>query len=113
MSQPDPTRGNRSQAINPRFREISRVIMDSQYEAGIETYGTPLMTFNGRQALKDLLAEWVDLGQYATQELMEREYLESLLREAIEYIRSSAFTSHYSFFINWVIRVEEVLDVPN
>lgn len=39
---------------------------------GIETYGTSLMTHNGRSALRDALDEALDLAQYLKQALMEQ-----------------------------------------
>lgn len=38
---------------------------------GVERYGSPLMSHNGRDALRDLAEEVVDGVQYATQALME------------------------------------------
>ena len=42
-------------------------------EQGIRTYGRPLETFNGRDALLDAYHEALDLCQYLKQELMERD----------------------------------------
>lgn len=49
-------------------------------QKGIRTYGTSLMTFNGRSALQDALDEALDLAQYLQQEMMERHALEAELR---------------------------------
>lgn len=40
---------------------------------GIRTYGMPLETFNGRDALLDAYHEALDLCQYLKQALMERD----------------------------------------
>ena len=41
-------------------------------EVGLERYGMPLMTFNGRNALRDLYDEVIDAMFYLTQYGMER-----------------------------------------
>jgi hypothetical protein len=45
---------------------------------GKEHYGTPLQTFNGRDALADAFQESLDLLQYLTQALLEREAFEGI-----------------------------------
>ena len=40
---------------------------------GMETYGTPLQPFNGRDALQDALEEALDLAAYIKQAIMERD----------------------------------------
>lgn len=49
---------------------------------GIETYGKPLQTFNGRDALWDAFEEALDLCQYLAQALMERNYMAEALKNA-------------------------------
>lgn len=46
--------------------------MKQRREDGIEKYGTPLMTHNGRNALVDAYQEVLDLAVYIKQELLER-----------------------------------------
>lgn len=40
-------------------------------DLGVQRYGTPLHTFNGRVAARDLYEELVDATQYAVQQYME------------------------------------------
>ena len=49
---------------------------------GIETYGKPLQTFNGRDALWDAFEEAMDLCQYLAQALMERNHITEALQNA-------------------------------
>lgn len=49
---------------------------------GKETYGAPLTTFNGRDALKDALEEALDLTQYLFQAILERDQLLTELARA-------------------------------
>jgi hypothetical protein len=44
-------------------------------KAGIETYGTPLESHNGRDALQDAYEEALDLACYLKQAMIEREPL--------------------------------------
>lgn len=48
----------------------------SRQEIGLETYGTPLQSYNGRDAFADALQELLDLCNYLKQLMMEsnREY---------------------------------------
>jgi len=43
-----------------------------QYKKGIEKYGKPLTTFNGRDAYSDSMQELVDLAMYVNQLRIER-----------------------------------------
>lgn len=60
--------------------------MQERHRIGIEKYGTPLQSFNGRRALVDLYQELLDAVVYAKQELLERDRL----REEVERLRSYA-----------------------
>jgi hypothetical protein len=42
-----------------------------RYLFGFETYGTPLQTFNGRDALQDAMEEALDACQYLYQHMRE------------------------------------------
>jgi hypothetical protein len=67
--QPSPT-------TNPNSRLVTEALIDLLRERsakGIETYGTPLMTHNGRDAQRDALEEALDLCQYLMQMKMEEE----------------------------------------
>lgn len=61
--------------ISGRRPVLARVIADleARTQKGIETYGRPLETFNGRSSLIDLGQELADALQYITQLLMEQE----------------------------------------
>lgn len=54
---------------------IDQVIKDlkARVFVGIQKYGTPLKTHNGRDALVDAYQEALDLCMYLKQEIMERE----------------------------------------
>ena len=52
-----------------------------QVEKGRETYGTELMTFNGRDAGADAMQELADAVQFVTQLRMENEYLRARCRQ--------------------------------
>lgn len=47
--------------------------LEARKEQGIEKYGTPLQTHNGRRPLVDLYQELLDAVQYLKQHLMEQE----------------------------------------
>jgi len=47
--------------------------MEARRQMGIEKYGTPLQTFNGRDAMVDAYQELLDLCVYFKQKLMEQE----------------------------------------
>ena len=64
---PEPRPGARSV-----FPEVRR-LMDERERKGIETYGRPLETFNGRSSLRDATEEALDLSQYLVQLRMELE----------------------------------------
>lgn len=46
--------------------------IQARREIGIQRYGSPLMTHNGRDAIQDAWEEAVDLAAYLTQMRMER-----------------------------------------
>jgi hypothetical protein len=46
--------------------------LEKRNQIGIETYGTPLQTFNGRHALQDALEEALDACQYLWQDAREK-----------------------------------------
>jgi len=50
-----------------------------QYKKGMDTYGKPLTTFNGRAVGKDILEELVDSAQYAQQLVMEAQAMAEVL----------------------------------
>ena len=47
-------------------------LLRERQQKGIETYGTSLFTFNGRDSTRDLVEELVDAAQYALQWQIER-----------------------------------------
>ncbi len=71
MTQPMPKPGKVN--VSPvAIRRLSDPIIQRTNQ-GIQTYGTPLQTFNGRDALRDCLEELVDATLYLMQAIMERE----------------------------------------
>ncbi len=69
--------GDQALPVAGRERVTDALIEDlrARTALGIQRYGRPLETFNGRDALKDALEECLDLAQYLKQALMERDAL--------------------------------------
>jgi len=67
--EPPPTQNANSQTVT------NKVIADllAKSNAGTRKYGTPLMTYNGRDALVDVYQECLDQAQYLKQAIMEDE----------------------------------------
>ena len=61
---------------NELFHELVTEQIQRRIDKGMETYGTPLKPFNGRDALQDALEEAIDLVFYLTQAIYERDYKE-------------------------------------
>ena len=61
--------------ITGRLTVIDYVLADMQERAaaGVQKYGTPLQTHNGRDALWDAYQEALDLCVYLRQAILERE----------------------------------------
>jgi hypothetical protein len=68
--QPKPVRGGR--LVAPHARVFFEQVLQEQEAKGLAKYGTPLMTDNGRNPLKDLLGELIDAVMYCSQALMEQ-----------------------------------------
>jgi len=79
--QPTPSNSPNSKPIEERYIVDWGETRYKQYKKGLETYNTPLMTHNGRDAGQDALDELVDAGRYITQLRMEKEALEARVRE--------------------------------
>lgn len=65
--QPMPTVSEKSRDVQGSLIEMVR----ERRQLGIQRYGSPLMTHNGRNALQDALEEAVDLSAYLMQLRME------------------------------------------
>lgn len=74
--QPLPSAGR--QSVTRAVRDL----LDQRERKGVETYGTTLQTFNGRDAGRDLVEELIDGVQYAMQLRLERGALEVRCTEA-------------------------------
>lgn len=59
---------------------------------GIEKYGTSLMTFNGRDAVRDILEEDLDRLQYTMQMVMEQEWRQVQLQSALSLLTASSLS---------------------
>lgn len=55
--------------------EAVKTDLDKRIALGIQRYGKPLQTFNGRDALQDAYEEALDLVHYLKQAIMERDAL--------------------------------------
>jgi hypothetical protein len=75
--QPLPTEGQQDvqEALIARLKQRRAL--------GIERYGRPLKTFNGRKALQDLLEELLDGANYALQAEMEWEAVQARVSAAL------------------------------
>ena len=60
------------------FPELVRMLQE-RYQLGVDRYGTPLQTFNGRDAGRDLFDELIDAFQYGKQLDMENTDLRTTL----------------------------------
>jgi hypothetical protein len=77
MNQPKPTTGKK--IVMPVAKILFSKMAEERYKSGLETYGTPLMTHNGRSALDDALEECFDLWMYLIQQKMEMNDIEEAL----------------------------------
>lgn len=82
--QPLPTegQGDVQAALIARLQE--------RHALGIERYGRPLQTFNGRKPLQDLIEELLDGASYALQAEMEWAAVQARVHEALQLHRSDA-----------------------
>jgi hypothetical protein len=70
IEQPPPEPGRTP--VSSSVRQLFEKILQEQEAKGLQKYGTPLMTFNGREPLLDAMAEAVDLFQYLVQAYQEK-----------------------------------------
>lgn len=70
---------NGSQPVNERNKSEFETTFTKQLQKGMDKYGVPLTTFNGRSAVKDAFEELVDLSAYLTQLGIERQALLEIL----------------------------------
>ena len=70
MSQSNPKPGTR--VVYPTAKALFSAMLRERYESGLVTYGTPLMSENGRDALQDAMEECLDLWMYLVQLWLER-----------------------------------------
>jgi hypothetical protein len=83
MPEPEPTQSSLSQPVEPKFQEVLLKVVEESYSYGVEKYGTPLMTFNGRSELRDMAEELISGLRYGTQLAMRCQVLEGLLWDAL------------------------------
>jgi len=69
MTNPHPTTG--CEPVSPSAREAFLEAFDDGEQKGMEEYGTPLKTFNGRDAAVDAMGELADAAKYVRQLQME------------------------------------------
>lgn len=67
MSQPKPAKNENSKVVY----DLVQQDLKNRYEHGLQEYGTPLTTHNGRDALKDLYEEILDSAMYVRQKIEE------------------------------------------
>ncbi len=105
-NQPMPVNNPNSKPVEARYLLDLVGTTDKQYSKGIETYNTPLMTHNGRDAGQDALDELVDAGRYITQLRMEKEELEERVKELEADLTEMTYLEDHAFY--WV----EMPDLP-
>jgi len=71
MTQPMPQMNPKSQPVGPALKRRFNDWIDQRTAKGMETYGTPLQTHNGRSAEQDMIEELLDFAQYQEQSRME------------------------------------------
>lgn len=101
MDQPKPKDGK--ETVMPHLTEEFSKMAKLRYDLGIERYGKPLQTFNGRDAGQDAMEEWFDLGIYLKQQRMEYVSLQAeniLLHQYIKYC--SQFMRGGVSFQTWI-----------
>lgn len=64
--------------------EVDKNALEKRLRKGIETYGTPLMTNNGRDAANDLIEELLDAIMYAHQLELEHPEYKGITQMAID-----------------------------
>ena len=96
MTQPNPKPG--IDKVYPTAMVDFQCTAEQQYAAGLEEYGTPLMTFNGRDVHQDGLEELFDAVMYFTQAKQEHEYIVNAIRTALAFLQ-----------LNNYVRAREVL----
>ena len=93
--QPRPTTSAQSRAVLPSalitcaqtHYSIARRLCDAltaRADLGVARYGTPLLTHNGRDAIRDLREELLDAIMYATQAQLEGRLTEDQAQEIID-----------------------------
>lgn len=114
-SEPDPSLTDQSEPVWPFvIKALNNVnllteeekndltkIFNSRNNFGIEKYGVPLSTFNGRNPIKDAFEESLDLLAYVTQSYLEDDNIETK--------RLKKDLAHGSLWI--VIRFYEILNL--
>lgn len=75
--QPPPLPGRTE--VNPISQAEFLRRSHARYEKGLREYGTPLMTFNGRDAIADCMDELCDAWIYLSQDRLERRVLDEML----------------------------------
>ena len=117
MTQPMPRTG--VQNVTPFARRDFDKRLTEREKLGLETYDTPLQTFNGRDAVQDAQDEAIDLYQYLEQAKMERAVRKAVLKElldagdAIHRELCDHFSGHATDSMNWLSARVAALKVLN
>ena len=78
---------------------IDEVVLDlnARSDMGEKKYGTPLRTFNGRNAMMDLYQELLDSVMYAKQVLMEMEDMQKIVDTNYKLVKELKYNEHCKF----------------
>ena len=83
--QPLPTVSDR-----PFVQRLVIADIEDRIKIGVERYGTPLQTFNGRNADLDAYEEAMDLTIYLKQRLIERGAMREAIGEIVAHLQTDA-----------------------
>ena len=103
MPQPKPKPGVRT--VYAKAMSDFKRTAQKQYDAGLEEYGTPLMTFNGRDVYRDGLEELFDAAMYLTQAKLEREYIVSAMKQALVFLKLHLYVNAHEALVDVLEKV--------
>ena len=80
MTEPMPRPGHAN------IFDLAREVLEQRAKQGMETYGRPLETFNGRNPARDALEEAADQFVYLVQLCEERQFMVAWMASAYEFL---------------------------
>ena len=80
MTEPMPRPGHAN------IFDLAREVLEQRAKRGMETYGRPLESFNGRNPARDALEEAADQFVYLIQLCEERQFMVAWMASAYEFL---------------------------